>query len=66
MLSRIGVINIFTMLLFNMLIIMGIIKDNIIKNMDVFIRRYPIYFRSFVFSIRIINIINVNIISIEL
>lgn len=47
-LSMIGFINIFIMLLFKTFIIVGMRKDIMIRNIEVLINMFPICFRSFV------------------
>lgn len=65
-LSIIGVINIFMMSLLKISINIGVVRASIIKNIDVFINNAPMYFKSLVDIISIMNIRSVKTINIRL
>ena len=65
-LSIIGVINIFMMSLLKISINIGVVRASIIKNIDVFINNSPMYFKSLVDIISIMNIRSVKTINIRL
>ena len=62
----IGVKNIFIRLFVSIFINIGAIKANTIKNMDVYIKFFPVFFRSFVIIVNNIKNIIVSNISIIL
>lgn len=61
-----GVKNIFIRLFVRIFINKGVINENIIKNIDVYIKDFPIFFRSFVIIVNNIKNIIVSNISIIL